>query len=89
MNFKIFYENTEITDEDIFIKLIPILKIRLDWERIPKHINYIVRIGNLNNGQFMVEYSTYGNLLQSSNFIDKQAIYSLIREYIINKILND
>lgn len=89
MNFKIFYENTEITDEDILIKLIPILKIRSDWERIPKHINYIVRIGNLNNGQFMVEYFTYNNLLQSYNIIDKQAIYSLIREYVINKILND
>ena len=89
MNFKIFYENTEITDEDIFIKLIPVLKIRLDWERIPKHINYIVRIGNLNNGQFMVEYFTYGKLLQSSKIIDKQAISFLIREYVINKILND
>jgi len=89
MNFKIFYENTEITDEDIFIKLIPVLKIRPDWERIPKHINYIVRIGNLNNGQFKVEYFTYGKLLQYSNIIDKQAISYLIREHNINKILND
>lgn len=89
MNFKIIYKNTEITDEDIFIKLIPILKIRLDWERIPKHINYVVRIGNLNNTQFVVKYFTYGKLLQYSNIIDKQTISSLIREYTINKILNE
>jgi hypothetical protein len=89
MDFKIFYCDEEITDEDIFIKLIPVLKIRTDWKRIPKHINYVVRIGNLNNEEFMVEYFTYSKLLQSSKIIDKQAISSLIREYVINKILND
>jgi len=89
MDFKIFYENTEITDENIFIKLIPILNIRSDWERIPKHINYVIRIGVLNTTQFVVEYFTYGKVLQYSKIIDKKDILILIREYTINKILND
>lgn len=89
MDFKIFYENTEITDENIFIKLIPILNIRSDWERMPKHINYVVRIGVLNTTQFVVEYFTYGKVLQYSKIIDKKDILILIREYTINKILND
>jgi hypothetical protein len=89
MDFKIFYENTEITDKEVMIKLISFLNIRKDWEVIPKHINYIVRIGSLNNEQFMVEYFTYGKLLQSSKIIDKQTISFIIREYVISKILND
>jgi len=89
MDFKIFWGDTEITDKEVMIKLIPFLNIRKDWEVIPKRINYVVRIGSLNNEQFMIEYFTYNNLLQSSKVIDKQTISFIIREYIINKILND
>ena len=89
MNFKLFIEENEITDDEIIIKLIPYLGIRNDWENIKPHINYVVRVGVLNNTQYMVEYFTYGKILQYSLRIDKKEIAYILREYTLNKILNE
>lgn len=88
MDFKIFYENIEILDEEVLIKLVPVLNIRSDWEKISKSLNYTIRITNLDNLQCRVEYYTYNKVLYYRS-MDKKDILSIIREYTINKILNE
>ena len=88
MNFKIFLESNEITDDEIIIKLMPYLGINCDWMYIQPQ-DYIVKISEVNNIQYKVEYFTYGNLLQYFLRLDKKEISYILREYTLNKILND
>ena len=88
MNFKIFLESNEITDDEIIIKLMPYLGINCDWMYIQPQ-DYTLKISKLNNTQYKVEYSTSDNLLQYLLRLDKKEISYILREYTINKILNE
>jgi hypothetical protein len=85
---KIFLNDTEIVDTEIIKKLITPLRIREDYEVIPDHIKYSVKISNFDYSQYIVNYFTYGNKLQHFMKINKKDIFFIIREMTLNKILN-
>ena len=86
MNYKIFIEDNEITNDEIKLKLSPYLGlgISVNWKNI-----IVIRIGKLNNLQYKAEYFTYNKLLIYSIYINKEKISHILRENILNNILND
>jgi hypothetical protein len=66
----------------------PYLGINCDWMYIQPQ-DYIVKISEVNNIQYKVEYFTYDNLLQYFLRLNKKEIANILREYTLNKILNE
>ena len=90
MNFKVFIKDEEIKDEEIIIKLIKPLSIREDYDRIPSKINYVVKIIPYDfHNLCKVEYYTYNNILNHYKNVNKSDIIHILREYTLNKLLNE